>query len=107
MKILTSVWSAQHSNSGQNIQQLSSKNGIIKSKFGNLISGLSSKNGTIAGCGIVTYDKESKCYTDKGVEFVNGTFVDGQLEGMATIQFANLTRLRAPFSKGVISGLTR
>ena len=55
----------------------------------------------------MTYDKESKCYTDKGVEFVNGTFVDGQLEGMATIQFANLTRLRAPFSKGVLSGLTR
>jgi hypothetical protein len=38
---------------------------------------------------------------------VNGSFVDGQLVGMATIHFANKSILRAPFNKGVISGLTR
>jgi hypothetical protein len=64
-------------------------------------------NGTIEGRGILSYPSDSICSTEKGIEIVNGSFVDGRLTGMSTIYFSNMSILRAPFYRGSVSGLAR
>ena len=75
--------------------------------FIELMPGLTIRNGTVEGRGVLRYDKNSNCYQTNGIEQINGSFVAGQLDGMATIQFVNQSLLRAPFRAGVLSGLTR
>ena len=73
-----------------------------------LTNGLERIKNRLIGDGILTFNgKKSFCWTKLGIEKVNGSFVNGQLEGMATIHFKNGSFLRAPFSNGIISGLSR
>jgi hypothetical protein len=78
-------------------------------KIGKLEKGLiHNENGSLEGTGVLTFDgKGSSCFSKLGVHKINGTFANGQLDGMATVYFNNGSFLRAPFLNGAISGLAR
>jgi hypothetical protein len=70
---------------------------------GKLGTGLSyNQNGKIGGKGEVQFDEKSECFNELDVEKVNGTFINGFLDGMAWIHF-----FAAPFHRGTVSGLAR
>ena len=52
-------------------------------------------------------EKSRSCFSEFGVTKLNGSFVGGNLNGFATVHFANGSFIRAPFANGSISGLFR
>jgi len=75
---------------------------------GSLKDGLAfNEKGQIEGHGEIAFDKDSFCSKTFQVSKVDGTFVDGLLNGEASIQFKNLTSFVASFRRGVASGLAR
>jgi hypothetical protein len=47
------------------------------------------------------------CFATFGVSAINGSFVGGHLDGMATVAFKNGSLIRAPFRHGCLHGLAR
>jgi hypothetical protein len=75
---------------------------------GKLGTGLSyNQNGKIGGKGEVHFDETSECFNELDVEKVDGTFINGFLDGMAWIHFRNMSFFAAPFHRGTVSGLAR
>ena len=64
-------------------------------------------NDNPSGPGEIYFRQNSECFKSHNVTMINGTFVDGILEGMATIQFQNMSQLVTAFHIGAQSGLTR
>jgi hypothetical protein len=58
--------------------------------------------------GVLSLEKSHRdCFSKFGISKLNGSFVGGNLNGMATIHFANGSLIRAPFDNGSLSGLVR
>ena len=82
--------------------------GCTNDDIASMSSDLRRVKNQLEGKGVLTFEEEkSFCFTKLGIEKVNGSFVNGQLEGMATIHLKNGSLVRAPFSNGIISGLSR
>jgi hypothetical protein len=65
-------------------------------------------NGNLSNSEVLIFNEnDSTCFSKLGVAKINGTFIEGYLNGMATIFFHNGSFIRAPFLNGSISGLLR
>ena len=63
--------------------------------------------GNIEGRGEVVFGDKTTCFKVFNVVRVDGTFVDGLLDGMASVHFKNSSFFVAPFRDGSVSGLSR
>ena len=63
--------------------------------------------GRIEGRGQVDFIETTTCFVAFDVVRVDGTFVDGLLDGIASVHFKNSSFFVAPFRGGTVCGVSR